>query len=185
MGPACVLHLLRVQWHGATRRRRSHTHTHTQLTWRDAPFTHTGAAPLHRGAVTRGEGARPALLLASDALAAAAAVGQAATRQCCSHTHSRLGARHPHRRCPSCNPNPPPNCPPSPPPTHTQPHTHAQVFVAYYVVTLSDGQEAADDLIARLANDHAAVADGDALRLYTSAFVADSIQALVFGLLAL
>jgi hypothetical protein len=61
----------------------------------------------------------------------------------------------------------------------------SQVFVAYYVVTLSDGQEAADDLIARLANDHAAVADGDALRLYTSAFVADSIQALVFGLLAL
>jgi hypothetical protein len=59
------------------------------------------------------------------------------------------------------------------------------VFVAYYAVALSDGQEAADDLIARLANDHAAVADGDALRLYTSVFVCDSIQALVFGLVGM
>lgn len=57
--------------------------------------------------------------------------------------------------------------------------------MSYYVVQLSDGQESADDLIARLANDHAAVADGDALRLYTCAFVADNIQALIFGLVGM
>jgi len=57
--------------------------------------------------------------------------------------------------------------------------------VAYYVVQLSDGQEAADDLIARLVNDHAAVASGDALRLYTCAFVADSVPTLIFGLVGM
>jgi hypothetical protein len=57
--------------------------------------------------------------------------------------------------------------------------------VSYYVVELEGGQEAADDLIARLANDHAAVADGDALRLYTCAFVSDSLQALIFGLVGM
>lgn len=57
--------------------------------------------------------------------------------------------------------------------------------MAYYVVQLSDGQEAADDLIARLVNDHAAVASGDALRLYTCAFVADSVPTLIFGLVGM
>lgn len=79
------------------------------------------------------------------------------------------------------HPWPAPLLPPSPPP----PHTYPQVFVSYYVVELEGGQEAADDLIARLANDHAAVADGDALRLYTCAFVSDSLQALIFGLVGM
>lgn len=62
---------------------------------------------------------------------------------------------------------------------------HPQVFVSYYVVQLSDGQEAADDLIARLVNDHAAVASGDALRMYTCFFVTDSVPTLIFGLLGM
>uniref|UniRef100_A0A383W9A7 Peptidase S54 rhomboid domain-containing protein n=1 Tax=Tetradesmus obliquus TaxID=3088 RepID=A0A383W9A7_TETOB len=60
-----------------------------------------------------------------------------------------------------------------------------QVYSSYYVVQLTDGQQAADDLLLRLTNDHAAVASGDSLRLFTAFFVSDSIQQLVIGLLGL
>ncbi|KAF8073250.1 METTL7A [Scenedesmus sp. PABB004] len=59
------------------------------------------------------------------------------------------------------------------------------VYSSYYVVQLSSGPEVADDLLARLANDHAAVAGGDTLRLFTSFFVTDSVQQLLIALVAL
>lgn len=61
----------------------------------------------------------------------------------------------------------------------------AQVYTSYYVVQLADGQEVADDLLARLANDHAAVSSGDTLRMFTCFFVADSTPQLIIALLGL
>jgi membrane associated rhomboid family serine protease len=60
-----------------------------------------------------------------------------------------------------------------------------QVYSSYYVVQLADGQQEADDLVSRLTNDHAAVASGDSLRLFTAFFVSDSLQQLIIGLLGL
>jgi membrane associated rhomboid family serine protease len=60
-----------------------------------------------------------------------------------------------------------------------------QVYSSYYVVQLADGQQEADDLLLRLTNDHAAVASGDSLRLFTAFFVSDSLQQLIIGLLGL
>lgn len=57
--------------------------------------------------------------------------------------------------------------------------------MSYYAAQLADGPEVADDLIARLVNDHAAVAGGDALRLFTANFVVDKVPELIVGLLAL
>jgi membrane associated rhomboid family serine protease len=61
----------------------------------------------------------------------------------------------------------------------------SQVYSSYYVVQLADGQQEADDLLLRLTNDHAAVASGDSLRLFTAFFVSDSLQQLIIGLLGL
>ncbi|KAF6255877.1 hypothetical protein COO60DRAFT_168960 [Scenedesmus sp. NREL 46B-D3] len=59
------------------------------------------------------------------------------------------------------------------------------VYTSYYVVQLADGQQEADDLLLRLTNDHAAVASGDTLRLFTAFFVSDSLHQLIIGLLGL
>lgn len=59
------------------------------------------------------------------------------------------------------------------------------MFVSYYAVSLADGPEAADDLAARLTNDHVAVAGGDTLRLFSAAFVTQQLPQLIIGLLAL
>lgn len=60
-----------------------------------------------------------------------------------------------------------------------------QVYASYYTVVLAQGPEPADDLLARIVNDHAAVASGDTLRLFTSFFVADSLPQLVIALVTL
>jgi membrane associated rhomboid family serine protease len=59
------------------------------------------------------------------------------------------------------------------------------VYASLYAAELLNGDEAAATLRANLANDHAAVASGDALRLFTSAFVTTSIRQLGVTLLCL
>lgn len=59
------------------------------------------------------------------------------------------------------------------------------VYSGFYATTLAAGPQFADDALARLANDHAAVASGDTLRLFTAAFVARSPEQLLLGLAAL
>jgi membrane associated rhomboid family serine protease len=54
-----------------------------------------------------------------------------------------------------------------------------------YGAELVSGPEAAEALRANLANDHLAVAAGDALRLFTSAFVTTSVRQLGVTLLCL
>jgi membrane associated rhomboid family serine protease len=45
-------------------------------------------------------------------------------------------------------------------------------YAAFFITTSVAGPDAADAVVLRLANDHAAVADGDVLRLFTSSFAA-------------
>lgn len=59
------------------------------------------------------------------------------------------------------------------------------VYASIYATELISGGEAAEALRSNLANDHAAVASGDALRLFTSAFVTTSVRQLGVTLLCL
>jgi hypothetical protein len=59
------------------------------------------------------------------------------------------------------------------------------VYSSYFAVGLLEGPEAAEELASRLVNDHAAVADGDTLRLFTSAFLLYTPTQLITTLLAL
>ncbi|KIY99582.1 hypothetical protein MNEG_8379 [Monoraphidium neglectum] len=57
------------------------------------------------------------------------------------------------------------------------------VYASIYATELISGGEASEALRSNLANDHAAVAAGDALRLFTSAFVTTSLRQLGVTLL--
>jgi membrane associated rhomboid family serine protease len=59
------------------------------------------------------------------------------------------------------------------------------VYASQYIVELAAGPEAADALRLNLANDHAAVAAGDVLRLFTSAFASDTPRQLGVTLLCI